>query len=201
MPHQFPHRSTMTATAALALALAACSLSSEQSSNPDLAKKLRLTRPDSLNSMQLPADARRALAPEDLIGPDGRCAGDPAPAREEPASGVLHFQAGPEAGRGPNAAPLPTAPGPQPTPAPGRRIALEMSECDLVRAAGYTGQVEISTNERGERSVVLTYLTGDQPGIYRFVSGRLKSIERVVEPPAPAKPAAPKKPAKKPAAS
>jgi hypothetical protein len=84
---------------------------------------------------------------------------------------------------------------------PGRRIALEMSECDLVHAAGYTSQVEISTNERGERSVVLTYLQGEQAGIYRFVSGRLKSIERVAEPPAPAKPAAPKKPAKKPAAS
>src|SRR5262249_57944226 len=94
----------------------------------DLAKNLRLTRPDSLNSMQLPADARRALAPEDLIGPDGRCAGDLAPAGEEPASGVLHFQAGPEAGRGPNAAPLPTAPGPQPTPAPGRGLPLGTSE-------------------------------------------------------------------------
>ena len=198
MPHKFPHRSTVTATAALALALAACSLSSEQNSNSDLARKLRLTRSD--QSMQLPADARRALAPEDLIGPDGRCAGDPSPAAGEPGSGVLYFQAGPEAGRGPNAAPLPTAPGPQSSPAPGRRIALEMSECDLVRAAGYTNQIEISTNERGERSVVLTYLTGDQPGIYRFVSGRLKSIERVAEPPALAKPAAPKKPAKKPAA-
>ena len=76
-----------------------------------------------------------------------------------------------------------------------------MSECDLVRAVGYTGQVEISRNERGERSVVLTYLQGEHPGIYRFVSGRLKSIERTPELPAAAKPTAPKKPGKKPAAS
>ena len=74
-----------------------------------------------------------------------------------------------------------------------------MSECEVVRAIGYTGQMEISTTERGERSVVLTYLQGERPGIYRFVSGRLKSIERAPEPPAP--PAAPKKPGKKPASS
>src|SRR5439155_819959 len=82
----------------------------------------------------------------------------------------------PEAGP----APAPLAPGSaQPGGSrPGPGIALEMSECDLVRAAGYTGQVEISRSERGERSVVLTYLQGEHPGIYRFVSGRLKSIER-----------------------
>jgi hypothetical protein len=202
MPSKGPHRLILTAVAAAALVLGACSLSSEQSSSSDLARKLRLTRPDSPHSMQLSGDARAALTAEDLIGPDGRCPGDPASPAGEPGSGALYFQAGPEAGRGPNAAPLPTAPGSaQPGSAvPGRRIALEISECDLVHAAGYTNQVEISTNERGERSVVLTYLSGDQRGIYRFVSGRLKSIERAPEPPAPEKPA-PKKPAKKPASS
>jgi hypothetical protein len=201
MPSKFAHRSTVMAAAALALA--ACSLSSEQASDSDLARKLRLSRADPSQSMQRPTDGRRTLGPEDLIGPDGRCPGDATPTAGEPASRALYFQAGPEAGPGPNAAPPPNAPGSaQPgSSVPGRSIALEMSECDLVHAAGYTNQVEISTNERGERSVVLTYLQGEQAGIYRFVSGRLKSIERVAEPPAPAKPAAPKKPAKKPAAS
>jgi hypothetical protein len=56
-------------------------------------------------------------------------------------------------------------------------IGLDMSECDFVRVMGSTGQVEISRNESGERSEVLTYLQGARPGIYRFVAGRLKSME------------------------
>jgi hypothetical protein len=37
--------------------------------------------------------------------------------------------------------------------------------------------------------VVLTYLRGPAPGIYRFTAGRLLSIERAPEaPPAPEKP-------------
>jgi hypothetical protein len=187
------------AIAALFLALAACSPPNEQASDSDLRTKLRLTRPDWTQAMKPTVNAARALGPEDFVGPDGRCAGDPAPAAGQPAPGALYFQAGPEA----NPGPAPALPGSAPPGGsqPGRGIALEMSECDLVRAAGYTGQVEISRNERGERSVVLTYLQGAHPGIYRFVSGRLKSIERAPELPAAAKPAAPKKPGKKPAPS
>jgi hypothetical protein len=202
MASKLSRPSPAIAAAALVLALAACSPPTEQASDSDLKTKLRLTRPNWAASVKLPADTRRALGPEDFIGPDGRCPGDSAPAETAPppAPGALYFQAGPETGRGPNPAP---APGPaQPgSAAPGRTIALDMSECDVVRAAGYTNQMEIATNERGERSVVLTYLQGDHAGIYRFVSGRLKSIERAPEPPAAAKPAAPKKPGKKPAAS
>ena len=63
-----------------------------------------------------------------------------------------------------------------------------MTECQVVSVAGYTDRVEISANERGERLVTLTYLSGDRPGIYRFRNGRLVSMERVAEPPQPKKP-------------
>jgi hypothetical protein len=200
MASKLSRSSPAMANAALFLALTACSAPNEQASDSDLRAKLRLTRPDWTQSMKPTVNAARALGPEDFVGPDGRCAGDPAPPAQGPsAPRALYFQAGPEANRGP----APVLPGSAPPGGsqPGRGIALEMSECDLVRAAGYTGQVEISTSERGERSVVLTYLQGEHPGIYRFVSGRLKSIERAPELPAAAKPAAPKKPGKKPAAS
>jgi hypothetical protein len=78
-------------------------------------------------------------------------------------------------------------------------IALDMSECDVVRRAGPVDNVEIGTTQRGERSAALTYMRGERPGIYRFVNGRLVSIERGPEPPPPPKPEKPKKkPAKKP---
>ncbi len=186
MASKVSRQSAATAAAALLLALAACSSPNEQASDADLRTKLRLTKPDWAQAVTPTIRAARPLGPDDFVGPDGRCAGDPAPADGPSGPGALYFQAGPEAGP----APAPLAPGSaQPggsRPGPG---------------IGYTGQVEISRNERGERSVVLTYLQGEHPGIYRFVSGRLKSIERAPELPAAAKPAAPKKPGKKPAAS
>ena len=180
----------------LLLALGACSGSSEQTSQSDLGTKLRLTKPSWTPPVKPPADSERGLAATDFIGPDGQCAGQAAEV-SHPASTVLNFQAGPEARPAPPAA----APGSGPSTVAqaGAGVTLNMSECEVVRAIGYTGQMEISTTERGDRSVVLTYLQGERPGIYRFVSGRLKSIERAPEPPAP--PAAPKKPGKKPASS
>src|SRR5579872_93756 len=74
-------------------------------------------------------------------------------------------------------------------------LALEMTECEVVSRAGPPGNLEVGTNERGERSVTLTYTAGPRPGIYHFVSGRLNSIERGEEP--PPEPAKPKKPAAK----
>jgi hypothetical protein len=70
----------------------------------------------------------------------------------------------------------------------GAGIALDMSECDVVQRAGPPDSVDVSANARGERAVVLTYLRGERPGIYRFASGRLVSIERAAEPPAPERP-------------
>ena len=76
-------------------------------------------------------------------------------------------------------------------------IALQMTECDVVRRAGPVEKIDFGSDERGERIVTLTYLRGPSPGIYRFEGGRLVSIERAPTPPAPAK--SQKAPAKKPA--
>jgi len=69
-------------------------------------------------------------------------------------------------------------------------IALQMTECDVIRRAGAPEQLQIGANERGERSVVITYVRGARPGVYRFSAGRLTSIERAPE--APGAKAAPK---------
>lgn len=82
--------------------------------------------------------------------------------------------------------------------AAGAGIALTMTECEVVSRAGAPEKVDISATERGERSVVLTYIRGARPGIYRFVGGRLTVIDRAPEPPAPPKaPKAKKKTAAK----
>jgi hypothetical protein len=71
-------------------------------------------------------------------------------------------------------------------------IALEMSECDVVKRAGIAEKVEIGTNERRERTATLTYFKGQRPGIYHFTAGRLAVMELGPEPVST-------KPAKKPA--
>lgn len=134
----------------------------------------------------------------DLVGPDGRCAfaaaptmsgipAAPAAAYEPPAAAspinprsnqALYFTAGPESGR---VASAPSALPPEVRGGP-RGISLAMTECQVVDIAGYTDRVEIGANERGERVVTLSYLSGDRPGIYRFRGGRLISMERVAEP-------------------
>jgi hypothetical protein len=73
-----------------------------------------------------------------------------------------------------------------------------MTECEVVGRAGTPQNVELGTNERGERAVTLTYANGSRPGIYRFTGGRLTAIERGQEPPPPEPPKAKKPPAKKP---
>ena len=57
------------------------------------------------------------------------------------------------------------------------------------RARRSARNLDIGANPAGQRTAVMTYLQGERAGIYRFVSGRLKSIERVAEPAAPARPA------------
>jgi hypothetical protein len=149
------------------------------------------------------------VVPEDMVSADGRCApptaavaqaAEPAPVQPPaPADRPVGSVAGDLAG-----APMPTAtkasadPGLQhlepanagPVVAGG--IALGMTECQAVQRAGSPNNVAISAGERGERKVVLTYLSGPWPGIYTFNDGRLKTIDRAPEPPKPAK-AAPKK--------
>ncbi len=154
---------------------------------PDLSKIKETVAPRDLNVFQRRQPMTGVpVAAEELVGADGRCAFDPAP---DP-SAALNFTAGPTARPGapdPAAAGAPEAAAPQMTV---RGIALGMTECEVVRVAGYTDRVEIGANERGQRSVVLTYMSGPRPGIYRFTGGRLASMERGPEP-VPEKPARP----------
>jgi hypothetical protein len=107
-----------------------------------------------------------AVAPEDLVNANGQCAG----------AGVAATE---------NGEPVPMVPA---------AIALEMSECDVVKRAGTAERVEIGANERRERTATLTYTNGQRPGIYSFTAGRLTALERAPEP--VAQPKSAKKPAK-----
>jgi hypothetical protein len=120
------------------------------------------------------------VASDDLVDASGRCAGAYVPpaqsAGDEPGSqgSVTVQQAG-----------VPMIPS---------AVALEMSECDVVKRAGFPERVEIGASERNERTATLTYASGPRPGVYSFLEGRLKSMERGPEPPPAPKTA--KKPAK-----
>ena len=117
----------------------------------------------------------RPVAAADFVGPEGQCAGGPGQVAAAPGEPVL----------------------PASTPTVQGGIALQMTECDVVKRTGVPEKTDIGANERGERSVTLTVTRGPWPGIYRFDAGRLVSIERTGSPPAAAKGQknAPKKPA------
>jgi hypothetical protein len=170
------------AAAALALALAACSLDSGlfSKSNPKIDETFAPNQAVKGEAKQ------RVVRADDLIDASGGCAGQAAPGAPQ----ALNFTNGPQTGPATPSAPPPEAPGAQPVRT---GISLGMTECDVVRALGHTDRIEIAANERGQRSVTLTYLTGARPGIYRFVAGQLVSLERAGEAPAPAKPVKPKK--------
>jgi hypothetical protein len=171
---------------ALALALGACSSDSKLD--------LGLSAPN-LNLPAKDEPKQRVATAADLIGPDGRCAGEAVSVPQEAAPQALNFTAGPQAGP---AAGTPPQPAPGAPAAPLRTgVGLGMTECDVVRALGHTDRIEVATNERGQRNVTLTYLQGERTGIYRVVAGRLVALERAGEPPAPPKAAKPKKAAKK----
>jgi hypothetical protein len=173
--------------AGLTLALGACSGDSMPIPKFDMG----LADPKMQNPVKEAAKQRVATA-ADLIGPNGYCPGEAAPAA---APQALNFTAGPQTGPA-NAAPS-QVPGAAPAAPAVRGPALGMTECEVVQAIGHTDRIEISTNERGQRAVTLTYPLGQHPGIYRFVAGQLVSLERTNEPPAAPKAAKPKKAAKK----
>lgn len=108
--------------------------------------------------------------PEDYVDASGACASAPAAAAEPAAAGA--------------SAPAPTAGG----------VGLGMTECQVVQRAGQPTSVDIGA-ENNARKAVLTYAGGNWPGIYTFVDGRLKIVDRVAAP-EPAKPAVKKRPAK-----
>jgi hypothetical protein len=120
----------------------------------------------------------RPVTSEDLVSAEGQCAFAGA---EQPA------------GAADTTAPAALVPG---------GVALQMTECDVVRRAGTPEKVDLGADERGDRAVVLTYTGGPLPGVYRFSAGRLVAMERAPgPPPSAAKPQKPAKPAKKPAAT
>lgn len=163
----------------LAGAAAACSTGLTEVGSINLLPRVDgLARPDWLtysggkNEFTL-----RPVTAVDLVNAEGQCAATEATP-----------VAAPEADGTP--APAPLQPG---------GIALQMTECDVVRRAGAPERLEIGAARNGDREVVITYIRGPRPGIYRFVAGRLASVERSPEAPAARAPKA--KPAKKPARS
>lgn len=100
----------------------------------------------------------------------------PKPARVKTASAAPDAGLGglqPEAGAGMSGAPLLGG------------IALGMTECQAVRRGGQPSNVSVGAGLRGERKVVITYLSGTWPGIYTFKSGRLRQVDAA---PVPEKP-------------
>jgi hypothetical protein len=211
-----PSRLLLSA-ALLALALGGCA-SVTQLSDVKIADFNPLKGDDPLRASDYNYFYRRDAAANagqvtaaDLVGPDGRCAyaapapslGAPEPVASAPppaqdpinpqSNSALYFTAGPQAGPAAGSGQLP----PEVRGVGPRGIALSMTECQVVSVAGYTDRVEISASPRGERTVVLTYLSGERPGIYHFRNGRLVNMERVAEPAQPKRPQRPAKTAKK----
>jgi hypothetical protein len=198
---------------AVALALAGCSNKAQvfQDSNEGgwFSKPLDVfAKPDWASNATVKVkdlDSTGPVGPADLVGADGRCAppvmaqAAAAPAPPAPAPPPPNSTVGTMAGELGSEPPPPGSaqPGgfanvdPNAPPVLGG-IALGMTECQTVHRAGTPGNVAISAGERGERRVMLTYLSGPWPGIYHFADGRLQEIDRAPTPPAPPK-APPKK--------
>ena len=199
----------------LAVALSGCKNSAQvfEDNNEGgwFSKKMDLfTRPDwsVIDNKTYALGPSGPVAANELVGPDGRCAAAqpatvaPAPPAA-PADRPVGSAAGDLAG-----SPMPAMASANPNDVPNDPngpqiiggIALGMTECQVVQRSGTPGNIAIGAGEKGERSVVLTYLTGTWPGIYRFSDGRLKVIDRAPAPPAPPKAPPKKKVAKKKAA-
>jgi hypothetical protein len=156
-----------TCVAGVALVMASCQIADFNQFNTPKFDVNQFIPPDP-DQFARRQRAIQPTGPTDLVDGSGICAGgggDPAVA----------------------AAPSEQASDPQTTavaaaPAAPRGIALEMTECEVVRAAGRPAEVQITANERGDRAVTMIYATPERPS-YRFVAGRLKVVERGAEPP------------------
>jgi hypothetical protein len=166
--------SAMVSMVSVGLALAACSMPDTDSFRaPDAAALFSARSVSNYRDKVLPP-----VTAADLVDASGNCAGayaPPAPGGDQSVQSNVPLR---EAG-------IP------PVPAV---IALDMTECDVVKRAGVAARAEIGTNDRRERTATLTYTSGEKPGIYNFVEGRLKSME--LGPDQPAAPKTTKKPAK-----
>jgi hypothetical protein len=166
-----PSKPTLSCLVALA-ALAPIIAACSSDSGINILPKANFLVPESLSlgSGGSPTSELRPVTAADLVDQQGQCAAPAGPDAAE-AGGLV---------RG--------------------GISLQMTECEVVRRAGTPDQIEFGTTDRGGRALTLTYAGGPRPGIYRFADGRVVSIERGPEPPAPPPSAKPKKPVpKKPA--
>lgn len=153
----------------LGLPLAGCSSASDLLSRDAewFSRPARIFQRTDLSMGAQQLSQRTPVPPDELVSADGACAAvAPAPAPDAGAEGAPVDAGGPT----------------------GAAIALDQSECAVVRAAGQPDNANISANERGERFVVLTFTRGPRPGIYQFTSGRLTAMERGNEPPPAKKP-------------
>jgi hypothetical protein len=178
LARQRANRISLCAAALLALAslLGACSADLSLNNLTLAPKPEPLPRkPDGSAQTWGRASFERSITAADLVGSEGQCS---AAGPEQAAA-----ESGGAAGQAQSAPPMLGG------------IALQMTECDVVRRAGPVEKIDLGANERGERSLVLTYLRGPWPGVYRFAGGRLVSMERAPgPPPAPEKPQKAKKP-------
>jgi hypothetical protein len=158
-----------------ALALGACAMPDFDSfRSPDAATIFRPRSVANISERTLPS-----VTAVDMVDSEGGCAGA--------AVGPSASEGGMPVDQG--------APGPSMPAA----IAIDMTECEVVRRAGAPDRVEIGTNDRRERTAVLTFIRGSRPGIYHFTAGRLTSMERAPEPPPQPRPARPQRRASQPA--
>jgi hypothetical protein len=133
-----------------------------------------------------PLSPDKPVMAEDLVSAEGYCPGM-APPAGSPADA--------------NAAAADAPAGGPVVPSTSGTVALGHTECDVVRGIGAPASVNLSSNPRGDRMAVVTYLQGQRAGIYTFTAGRLSSIERAPQAEAPPKTAKSAKPKKKPAAT
>jgi hypothetical protein len=163
---------------AAAGALAACSSSSLPDFTQFKVPTARTLMPQNVDTYVPPVSTRalRPVGPADLVDAQGICAASAPPAAAT--------DQGSETGAAPAAPTGPALPGP---------VGLEMTECEVVAAVGPPQSVNIASDEHGARKVTMVFMGNERAGTYEFVGGRLKSLERGPEPPAP--PPSKKKPA------
>ena len=137
-------------------------------SSQDWATATKVAGPDQMAVGAAPA--------EELVDANGHCGAQAA--QTDTAVGTVAGDLGTSTVSGQQAAPTVTG-----------GVGLGMSECQVVARAGQPAQVNIGTDAGNERKAVLTYNSGNAPGIYTFSAGRLKDIQAVaqIEQPKPVK--------------
>jgi len=155
---------------ALAPVMAACSSSSDIfSRDADWFQRAGRLSISNVSISAPPLNPSSPVAAQDLVSAEGYCAGMPQPGAPDGAQAMAD---------GPAGAPAPA----------GGTVALGHAECDVVRGIGAPENVNLSSNARGERQAVITWLHGSRAGIYTFTAGRLSSIDAAPQQEAPVKP-------------